>query len=119
VQLGIKHRRAIIALLGSNSIRQAAANVGIGERTLHAWLTDETFKQALAAAETEMIGHVVRLLTGTALDAVAALRACLVDDYASHHEKISAARVVLSALPQLKLMGDVEARLTRLENELS
>jgi len=118
VKLGIKHKRAIIALLGSNSIKQAAANVGIGERTLHSWLHDADFRQALVDAETEMIGHVVRVLTGTALDAVAALRACLNDEFASHHEKISAARVVLSALPQLKLMGDVEARLTRLENEL-
>lgn len=71
--------RAILALLSETTISRAAAECGIGERTLRRWTTDdERFKRELAQARHAMFQsglNRVQALTVVAVDTLAALMA--------------------------------------------
>lgn len=114
-KLSAKQHRALSALLTSKSVAEAAAATGLGERTIYRWLTDPAFRQALSAAEGELIDAATRrLLTlqGTALDT---LEAVLGDEDASAGVRIRAAQMVLDHLLKLRELRDIEQRLQALE----
>ena len=114
-KLSAKQHRALSALLTSKSVAEAAAATGLGERTIYRWLTDPAFRQALSAAEGDLIDAATRrLLTlqGTALDT---LEAVLGDEDASAGVRIRAAQMVLDHLLKLRELRDIEQRLQALE----
>ena len=114
MKITAKHRQAIAALLQQPTITQAAAEVGVTKRTLHNWLVDSDFRAELDAAETALIESVARQVSTAADEAAQVLRSVMADEDASTGEKIRAARAVLAALPQLRLLGSIERRLNEL-----
>jgi hypothetical protein len=71
--------RAVLALLTSKTIGTAADQVGVGERTLRRWMTDdEAFKRDLAEARQALFDasmNRVHVLASEAVDTLAALMA--------------------------------------------
>jgi len=116
MRLEAKHHRGIAALMATNTVEDAANVAGVSSRTLWRWLKDDTFRQALAAAETELLSRVSRSMAQAAMMAVIALRTILADDDATNSERIQAARVVLSSLPTMRLLSNIETRLQDLEH---
>ena len=114
-RISAKQHRVISALLTSKSVAEAAAATGQGERTIHRWLSDPAFRQALSAAEGEVIDVATRrLLTlqGSALDT---FEAVLGDPTVSAGVRLRAAQAVLDYLLKLRELRDIEQRLQALE----
>ena len=62
VRLSAKKMAAIEALLTHPTVIKAASEVGISARTLHRWLLEPEFAQALEAAQRERVRHAIRRL---------------------------------------------------------
>lgn len=113
-KLSPKHRQAIIALLTCSSIDGAAQECGQSDKTLHKWLKEPLFRQALEEAESELLQQVARQMTTASGEALETLRAVLADPDASIRDKIAAARAVLTHLPNFRILGSIEQRLEAL-----
>ena len=115
-ELSAKQHRTISALLSTKSVIEAAAATGQGERTIYRWLSEPAFRQALSAAEGDLIDVATRRLLqlqGGALDTLEALLSDETD--ASAGVRLRAAQVVLDHLLKLREMRDIEQRLQALE----
>ena len=115
-KLSAKQHRAITALLTSKSVTEAATATGQGERTIYRWLSEPAFRQALSAAEGDLIDVATRRLLqlqGSALDTLEALLGDGAD--ASAGVRLRAAQVTLDHLLKLREMRDIEQRLAALE----
>lgn len=115
-QLSTAQQRAIVCLLEQPTIKAAAAAAGVSERNLHRWLGDPAFAEALAAAESEAVSAAARSIATAGNEAITVLRQTLRNPDATANERTSAARAILSNLPSIRLLGSVEATLTKLAN---
>ena len=111
-----KQEAAVRALLTSKNVGEAAAAVGVSERTLYRWLTDPAFRAALSVAEGDLLDAATRRLLTLQDDAIGAFEDVLtggpdVTDTA----RLRAAQAVLDYLLKLREMRSVEERLTALE----
>lgn len=115
--LSERQQRAITALLTERSITDAAQAANVGRRTLQRWLTDETFRAAVSAAQCEVLNHAQRRLANLTLRAVDTLSDCLESEAAP--ENRAAADSVFKNLKALREMNDFEARLQVLEQKVN
>lgn len=65
-----KQHAAIDALLACHTVGDAAEVVGVNRRTLHRWLNEPAFAQALQDAQDELTRGAIRRLTGMVHKAV-------------------------------------------------
>lgn len=117
--LSARQVRAIEALLTSPSISEAAEACGIGRRTLHTWLEDPEFKQALAAAESEAISLAVREMIGDMRENLATMRDIRRSDESSAAIKLRAAALLDASLLRWREIATFEERLVAIEAKLS
>lgn len=110
-----KKRRAITAFLETGSTAEAAEAANVTQRTVQRWLQDPTFAQALAEAEAGELANTARLMAGNAVKAAGALVEVLEDTESSRKERIAAAKVFLTSLPNLRLLGSLEQKILDLE----
>jgi DNA mismatch repair ATPase MutS len=112
-----KQHKALAALLSEPTVTAAAANVGIGERTLHTWLHEPTFADAYTALRHEAVGLAVGRLqraTGIAVDA-------LVDVLDTESTpapaavRVSAAKVIIEYAIRFRELDELESRIAQLE----
>jgi hypothetical protein len=108
-----KQRRAIVALLTERTVQDAAARVGIGERTLRRCLDDADFRAAVTEASRQRLAETVGRLRAVACDAVEALHAALSDD--STANRIRAATVLLYAAVRVEV-DDLGQRVAAMES---
>ncbi len=59
--LPAQKQSAVLALLEHTTIKNAAAAMGVTERTLYRWLAEEPFKRAFREARREAFGHSISL----------------------------------------------------------
>jgi hypothetical protein len=110
-----KQDALIAALLTAASIREAAQQVGIGEKTAWRWLKDVAFQAAYRDTRRAVVQHAivqVQRATGTA---VTTLLEVMQDVNAPASAKVSAAKAVLEMAVKAVELEDVEARLVALE----
>jgi len=79
-ELSERQRRAVSALLTAPTVKAAAQQAGVGERTLRRWLTDPRFREAYRAASRRMLEDAAARLRAVAREAVDTLLAALQDD---------------------------------------
>ena len=114
--LTVKQRKAIAALLMARDVQSAAAQAGVGERTLHRWLKeDEEFQTQLRAAETDAIDTAVRRLTGLAEYAINVLITVMADKAISPSVRLRASLAILEQLVRLREFATLEERVARME----
>lgn len=111
-----KKRRAIAALLQARTLEAAAELAGVGERTLYRWLQDDSFVQALRAAEGEMIGEAVRGLIADMKANFDVMRGIRDDPTSSKGEKLRAAKALDASLLKWRLANNIELRFVELED---
>jgi hypothetical protein len=112
--------QAIVALLSEPTIRDAAAACGIGERTLHRWLTDDTtFQAEYEAARRATFQAAINRIPALAARAVDTL-AALLGDKEPPAVRLGAARAVTDiglhqhdAETILRKLDEIEARQRR------
>ncbi len=114
VALTANQTKAITALLETRTIIEAAQVAGVNARTLHRWLADPAFQQALTEAEDQLIDGTVRRLLGLQEAAMAAMSDALAD-YTPTPIRLRAAQLVLETLHKLREQRNLSRRLDALE----
>lgn len=115
VALSAKQQRAIVALLSTKSVSEAAKQAKVGERTLWRWLGDPSFRVHLAGAEADMLDATTRRLLQLQDGAIETVQAIMQDAEANAGVRLRAAQAVLENLLKLREMRNIEQRLTALE----
>lgn len=108
--------RAIIALLHEPTLRCAADEAGVSEKTLQRWLQDERFRAAFRAARSEVleraVGRLLRLCEGATSALGRALRCGKTSD------EVKAAVAILGQAVKGVEVLDLAARVEVLEELL-
>lgn len=117
-RLSARQMRGIAALMESPSIEHAARVVGVSERCMLMWLNKPIFQRALRQAGQDLIDQAVRRLSALSDTAIDTLAHAMQDTEAPPATRVRAADVVLSRLMNLKELGDLEARVAKLEETL-
>jgi hypothetical protein len=101
-------------LLSAPTVESAARSAGLSARTAWRRMRDPAVVQRLAEARRQSMQHAMMRLQAAASAAVACL--CAVQqDAESESAKVSAARTILEMALRAAEIGDIEERLTRLE----
>ncbi len=111
--LSTPQRRAILALLQAPSVAQAAADAGVGVRTLERWLAeDDEFVREFRATRARVVETAISRLQDAVTDAVECLRRNL-DEPAPASVQVRAAGLILehavSAIKDFDLIERIEA----------
>ena len=112
-----KQVTAITALLSTQTVAQAAALVGIGERTVTRWLAKPHFQEALSQAGQRTIDEAIRRLTAgrsLALDTLFNL----MQKAASENVKRLAAKDWLEVLNTTQELNTLGLKIQELEERL-
>ncbi len=114
-QLSPKQRKAVEALLTTGEVKAAAAETGIHRDTLHRWLKEPVFLDAVRQAEAAALDELSRLLVGLGRTAVATITKAMSDPDTPVATRVRAADVALGRLLQLRELAQLEARVQALE----
>jgi hypothetical protein len=114
-KLGRNQEEAIVALLSTRSIEDAARACDTPARTLYRWLNDPDFDKAYRAARRKPFGQsTVRLQYGASAAASTLLKVML-DPATPASTKVRAAECVLAHAAKAIEIEEIDARLTTLE----
>jgi hypothetical protein len=107
---------AIAALMSSPTIAQAAARVGIHERTLRRWLAErEPFRRALRREQRAVMAACTARLQQSAAKAIDTLEEVMEDGEAPHASKVAAARALLDLAHERIDVADLTERIEAIE----
>src|SRR4051794_13862781 len=95
-----KQERLAILLASGRSVKDAAVEAGIGERTAHTWLDDPAYRAFIAELRGRMLNEAVGKLTDATGAAADELRRLLKDEAASI--RLRAATAILDALVKVR-----------------
>jgi hypothetical protein len=113
--LSPKQRKAVAALLTTGEVKAAATEAGIHRDTLHRWLREPAFLDAVRQAEVAALDELSRLLVGLGRTAVATIAEAMSDPVTPVATRVRAADVALGRLLQLRELAQLEARVQALE----
>ena len=110
--------RAISALLSFPRVEDAANSVGVNPRTIHRWLQEPVFKNALRTAAGNVISDAIRILVSDLKTNHEVMRTVRDDPENSARVRLSAAQSLDNSLLRWREMQNIEERLTNLEELL-
>ena len=111
--------KAIVALLETRTVEQAAAKAGVGVRTLYRWLAeDKRFNARLRFAEGRLIDNATRRLVGLADRSIDVLKDMLNDEEVEDPVRLRAAKINIEAMLKLRELRNVEERLAEIEKRI-
>ena len=113
--LATKQQAAILALLSSRNVEEAARTADLGPRTLYRWMKEPEFDKAYLAARRAAFGQAVGRLQQASSAAVSTLLKVMVDPSSPPSAKIRAADSVLGHTIRAMEVDDIEARVSELE----
>lgn len=116
--LSIKKQKAVLALVSEPSIQRAAMAAKVGETTLHRWLHDDLFLEALHSAKREFVGHAINRLQQASGGAVTVLVEIMDDQDNPPSTRVSAAKIVLEMAFKSTEFESLEVRLAAIEDRL-
>jgi hypothetical protein len=116
--LTAKQRKAVEALLTTGDVSAAAKEARVHRNTLHRWLQEPSFAQAVRDAEAQAIDELSRMLVRLGRTAVGTLAKAMTDPKAPYPTRVRAADVTLTRLLQLRELATLEVRITELEQSV-
>jgi hypothetical protein len=116
-QLSPKQDACAALLATGKSVRDCAAEVDAGVRTVYDWLEQDKFKKQVAIYQSRLIDEALGKLAEAATKAVQTLIGCL-DSTEGENVKVRAALGILDQLVRLKDLTDIERRLSALEERM-
>lgn len=116
-ELTPRQYKALAALLAAPSVRQAAADAEIPEKTIYNWLRDTRFQGAYRAARREAVQQAIARLQHAAAAAVSVLLMLMAKDTTPAAIRLQAAAKVLDLALQGTQLDDLAARVEQLERE--
>lgn len=108
-------RKALAALLTSRTHKEAACKCGLSESTVWRYLRDPAFAEHYRAARRVVVDQAVYTLQAEASDAAAVLRDVAQDKAAPPAARVAAARVIVGLAFKGLELGDLQERITSLE----
>lgn len=117
-ELSPRQRRFVAAMLTARTVREAAAAVGVTERTGLKYLANPAVKRALGQALDDALGQATRQVVKAMTGALDTLEEIHQDPDAPTGARVSAARAILDAGPKLREALDLAERVTALEQSL-
>jgi hypothetical protein len=114
-KLTAKQHKAISALLSEPTIRKAAEQAGIPERTIYLWLKNGEFDTAYRAARRESVQQATARLQFASSAAVSVLCQLMAKDTVHASIRLSAAKTILELSIKTLELDDLAARLEALE----
>jgi hypothetical protein len=110
-----KQEEAILALLTTTNVEQAARAAKIGPRTLYRWQQEPAFDKAYRKARRDAFGQGTARLQQASGAAVSSILKIMLDQHAPASTKLRAAELVLTHGATAIEIEDVEARVSELE----
>jgi hypothetical protein len=117
-QLTPAQERAVIALLSSSSLEEAAKAARVSVSSLRRWRQEPAFQVAYRHARFALLESATAKLRGAACRAVEVLVEAMNDKEAPHSVRIRAAQVVLESAYKSAEVEDLAERLEAQEQEL-
>jgi hypothetical protein len=114
-KIGRKQEAAILALLSTRTVEEAARVVHISPRTLYRWQKEPGFDAAYRAAKRMSFGQSIARLHYLSSAAVSTLGKVMLDAATPPATKVRAADSILNHATKAIEMEDIERRLTELE----
>ena len=116
IDLNMRQDRAIAAILNCKTIKEAAIQIDVSERSLYRWLQDEGFKFELRQARREILRQATTRLQQIAGEAVETLHNVMKDhEKATAASRVSAARTALDYAYRAVELEDLDERVATLE----
>jgi transposase-like protein len=115
-KLGVKREAAILALLSTRSVEEAARAVGITARTLYRWLKVPEFDTAYRVAKKAAFGQSIARLHYLSSAAVSTLGKVMLDAGTPPATKVRAADSILNHTAKAIEIEDIDARVKALED---
>ncbi len=113
VRKNARRESAALHLARGLTIRNAARSARVGERTLHRWLADPSFRRRVCKLRDEMSNRAAGRLAAGMVRAAEVLSRMLKSD--SERARLAAAKVILAAGLQVGELVDLQARIAELE----
>jgi hypothetical protein len=113
--LGQNKEAAILALLSSRSIEEAARAAGVTARTLHRWITEPGFNAAFREARRAVFFQAIARLQQMSAAAATTLGKVMLDPATPPATRIRAADSILIHTARAIETEDIEVRLSALE----
>lgn len=120
-KLTAKQQAAIESLLQGNTYQQAAAAVGINEKTLKRWRSDPVFSATLQQESRQAVGDASRRLTAamdTAVTTIVEIMEGQGGFQKSSSIRLRAAKIALDSAIRLNELNDIMERLEALEKRI-
>jgi hypothetical protein len=114
-KLGTKKEAAILALLSSRGVEEAARTAKVPLRTLYRWLRESEFDGAYRRAKRTAFGQAVARLQQGSSAAASTMLKIMLDTSLPASTRLRASEYVFSHAKSAIEMEEIEARLTALE----
>jgi transposase-like protein len=114
-KLGGKREAAVLALLSTRTVEEAARAVGVNARTLYRWMKEPEFAVAYRAAKKAAFGQSIARLHYLSTAAVSTLGKVMLDAETPPATKVRAADSILNHTAKAIEFEDIGARLANLE----
>ncbi len=118
-ELAPKQQRALIALLSSNTIADAAKACRMNEATLYRLLRDDAFKAQYRLARSVIVEHAIAQLQRDCETATRTLRDICNDEKAQASARVSAAKTIIDGAVKAVELADLAQRIEELEEKSS
>jgi transposase-like protein len=114
-KFGRKKEDAIVALLTTRTVEEAARAVGVSAKTLLRWMKELEFDTAYRAAKHAAFGQSIARLHYLSSAAVSTLGKVMLDSATPAATKVRAADSILNHTTKAIEIEDIEARVAELE----
>ena len=114
----VSRERAVTALIAQPTIKGAAEECGIAEKTLHAWLKEPDFASKVRAAQTEITRATMGRVLSTVGTAIDTLVEVMTDGEGSPGPRVTAAKALLEHSLKVYELEGIQQRLDALERRL-
>ncbi len=112
-----RQERVAVLLASGSTVVQTAAETGAGERTIHGWLDNPTYRAFVARTRDRILDATVGRLTNSATRAVMVLESLLGSENES--VRLRAATSILDAMIRTREHGEITARVAELEQRVA
>ena len=113
-RLSQRQQNALPALLSNNTLKEAAAEAGIGERTLVRWLTQDDFKAGYRAARYIAMEEAFSVMQKSCTEAAMVIIE-IMKSGTNDFVRLQAAQNVIGLANKSRTIEELEARIDALE----
>lgn len=115
----VSREAAVTALITNPTIKGAASECGIAEKTLHAWLKEEDFAARVREAQQELTRQATGRIMLSIGRSVEVLEDIMQDAEANASPRVAAARTLLDYAFKVYELQTVQQRLDELERRMN